>query len=411
MNNNVERANFYHLVADVAWFGLALAATSRFLTIFAIRLGATPLDLGLLTALPGLVLLLSTGLSGWWRKRHANSIRAMILPSFGFRLVFLLPAFAPFFPKESQVMWLILAAALPAIPQGVAGAIFLTIMRESISDNLINRLNSRRTLALNICVAVAAVAFGVLLQVLPFPTNYQVMFVIAFLFTIVSMLHVLRVKILFPTVSAASSPVPDLPQVSHGRVWGVPSFQASAFITLVTHLAFFSVVAVVPLLLVKRFNADESFMAWFGLVELLAGAFISSFVDRIINKVGARPVIAVAMVGTMVATLTFMLAPSLPVTLIGAAVSGASWSAASVGVLGFFFQSMPSDCVQKGTIAYQQVVALGLFIGPMLGSTLANSGINLIVVLGIGAALRLSAAMLTYFELPTPARRRQLARN
>jgi MFS family permease len=177
----------------------------------------------------------------------------------------------------------------------------------------------------------------------------------------------------------------------------------------VTHLAFFSVVAVVPLLLVKRLHADESFMAWFGLVELMSGAFIAYFMDRLINKVGARPVIAVAMGGTMIATLIFMVAQALPVTLVGAAISGASWSAASVGVLGFFFQSMPSEHVQKATVAYQQVVALGLFVGPMLGSTLANSGMNLAVVLGIGATLRLSAAMLTYFDLPTLDRKRQLA--
>ena len=40
--HNTERANFHHLVMEVAWFGLALATTSRFLSVFAIRLGRDP---------------------------------------------------------------------------------------------------------------------------------------------------------------------------------------------------------------------------------------------------------------------------------------------------------------------------------------------------------------------------------
>lgn len=399
MNTNVERANFYHLVADIAWFGLALAATSRFLTIFAIRLGATPMDLGLLTALPGLVLLLSTGLSGWWQRRFTSAMRALLLPSFGFRLVFLLPAFAPFFPPQWQVIWLILAAALPAIPQGIAGAIFLSIMRESVSDRLWNRLNSQRTLALNVGLAVAAVAFGLLLDALPFPLNYQVMFVLAFLFTLISMVHVLRVRILFPSPAAPAAIAPPTPQAQTPGIWRLPSFQTSAFVTMVAHLAFFSIVAVVPLMLVRRLGADESFMAWFGLVELMAGAVVCGFIDRVIARIGARPVIALSMGATALAAVIFVVAPSLPLTLFGAALSGAAWSAASIGVLGFFFERIPAEHLLKGTTAYQQVVALGLFAGPMLGSMLAEGGMNLSVVILFGAGLRLAASVLTQVDL------------
>ena len=39
--NTTERTNFNHWVIDIAWFGLAFAATNRFLSVFAIRLGAS----------------------------------------------------------------------------------------------------------------------------------------------------------------------------------------------------------------------------------------------------------------------------------------------------------------------------------------------------------------------------------
>ena len=105
-----QQRNFQHLVLEVTWFGLALASTSRFLSVFAIRLGATPAQLGWLTALPFAVLLLSTTLSTRWRRHFSDSIHAIYLPSLAFRFVFLFPALTPLFPSQWQTPWLIFSA-------------------------------------------------------------------------------------------------------------------------------------------------------------------------------------------------------------------------------------------------------------------------------------------------------------
>ncbi len=109
---------------DIAWFGLAMAATSRFLSVFAIRLGADANDLGLMSSLPNLVLIVSSGMAVWWRLRYETSQRALTLPGVGFRMVFLLPALTPSMPEPLQIPWLILSVTLPAVPQGIAGAVF-----------------------------------------------------------------------------------------------------------------------------------------------------------------------------------------------------------------------------------------------------------------------------------------------
>ncbi len=94
----LERSNYQHLVLDIGWFAIALAATSRFMQFYAIRMGADAVALGLMTALPAIILVFSTSLSAWWRSHFNDSVRAIMLPSLGFRFIFLLPAFAPFFP-------------------------------------------------------------------------------------------------------------------------------------------------------------------------------------------------------------------------------------------------------------------------------------------------------------------------
>ncbi|MBC8171727.1 MAG: hypothetical protein H7X77_08640, partial [Anaerolineae bacterium] len=181
MTNPVERSNYFHLVADIAWFGMAFAAINRFLTFYAIRLDATPFEQGLIAALPALMLLFSTGLSGWWRNRFHDSIAAIFIPSLGFRLMFLLPAFVPWFPPQIQVFCLIMAIVLPAFPQGIANATFVVMMREAISDDLLPKLWGQRLVALNITLATMTILFGYMLDWLPFPLGYQLMFLLAFL--------------------------------------------------------------------------------------------------------------------------------------------------------------------------------------------------------------------------------------
>ncbi len=112
---------------DIAWFGLAAAATSRFLSVYAIRLGATPADLGWISSLPALILLGSASASAWWRRRYGDAVRAMFWPGLLMRFLFLLPALAPFLPVRWQPLWLILSVAIPAIPQGVANVAFTVV--------------------------------------------------------------------------------------------------------------------------------------------------------------------------------------------------------------------------------------------------------------------------------------------
>lgn len=388
---SIERDNFNRLVGDIAWFGLALAATSRFLSIYAIRLGASGEQLAWLASLPGIALLISTALSPWWRSKFSNSVKALILPALGFRMIFLLPVFAPFFPLEWQPLWLIASALLPAIPQGIAGAIFMMMMREAVSDGRMNALLSRRSTALNVTVALGALSFGLMLEVLPFPINYQAMFLLAFGFALVSQWHVLNIRVLFP---------PPLPETKQS-VWTVilsPAFMPLAFVTFMTHLAFFSIITITPLHLVDGLGASEGFMGLFGLSELVAGATIAMFTDTIIRRIGTRAMIALSMTGTALAAFIFATATGLEITLLGAAISGASWTAAGIGLLSYMFQRMPPESSAQVSMAFQQTLALGIFIGPLLGDMLHNAAAGLPVVILAGASLRLLAAFGTYYN-------------
>jgi len=388
----LEEANFHHLVLDIAWFGLALPATTRFLQVYAIHLGAGAAELGWMTMLPAIILLASASMGSRWLTRYNDSVRAVFWPSLMFRLQFLLPALTPFMPKAFQPTWLILSLSLPAIPQGISSVVFLVMMREAVPDEQVTPLLCRRSLALNIAVGLSGLALGAWLEMVPFPLNYQFMFGLAFILALVSLWHVMKIHVL-----PASAPRPT--RVESGiNPWRSPKFQQVVFITAVIHIAFFSVFPLTPLHLVNQLNASEVFMGVYALSELAAGAGAALLAGRIAARIGNRSMIALSMTGTGIGSIMVALAPSLAFTLPAGAILGASWTAAGIALFAYFSETTPAEDKARYTVAYTQIVFLATFLGPLIGTGLRNAGINLAAVILVGALLRLLSACLIHFH-------------
>lgn len=390
-----QRANFRHLVGDITWFGLALAATSRFLSVYAIRLGASPIELGLISSLPSLIVLVTASLGAWWGRRYHNPVRSLFWPGLGMRFVFLLPALAPFLPIQWQPIWLILAISIPALPQGIASVTFLVIMRSAIEPEQMTRLLSHRQLGMNLMIAAGALAFGIWLKVAPFPLNYQVMFLVAFVASLGSLWHCISIRSVGNPFAAPAAATAAAAQPRRVVPWRERRFLRVAFVAAVIHLAFTLIISVVPLQLVNHMGADEGYMALYGMIELAAGATASLLAPRVIARFGARPTIALMMAGTAINAVIIALAPNLYVALLAAVFSGGCWTAAAgVGLFKFFIENVPNEDMTAYSTAYNQIIGLAVFSGPMIGSVLANGGTNIVAILLLGAVLRLIAAPL-----------------
>jgi predicted MFS family arabinose efflux permease len=269
--------------------------------------------------------------------------------------------------------------------------VFTLILREAVPPTRLTPLLSRRNVALNIVLGISILIFGHWLETAPFPANYQVMFGVGFVFTLLSLWHVMRVRVteersLLHPPPSASAPA---------RAWRSPSFQMVAFVAAFMHVAFFSIVSVTPLRLVNELGAAEQFMALFGMVELSAAIAVSLVTSRFVARWGNRALIAASMIATGLAALVLAFSGTLSLTLLAAVLSGAGWTAATIGLFGYFTENTAPQDMPRFTAAYTQVVYLAVFIGPLLGSSLANSGANLTAVLLLGAVLRLLAGALT----------------
>ncbi len=391
--------NAFHLVMDIAWFGVAFAATSRFLTIYAIRLGASPAELTLLTAMPALCLFATAWFSGWWRRRHPDSVRAIFWPALGMRLTFLLPVFTPWMPADYQIAWLILSVSLPALPQGVASVLFWGVLREAINDPDMRPLFGWRMAALNLTLGASVIVFGLFLERIVFPLNYQIIFGIAFLASLVSFWHVARVRV-EPELLRATRPIPQTPPPN---IWRDRAFGTVAGITLVTHLAFYAVFPLVPLWLAEALNASDRFLIEFGLAELYAGAALSMLAPRLMRRFDFRPLIGASMLLTGAAVGLVVAAPALWVALPAAVLIGAGWTLVSIGTQAMFMSTAPAHATTAYALLFSQILFFSTGVGPFIGNLFSDLGWPLAWVLLAGMGLRLAAAGLVWFwPVPRP---------
>lgn len=380
-----EDANFAHLVMESIWFGIAIVTTSQFLSIFAIRLGATALQLGLMESIPAVVLLVSTWLGNWWRQRSTTSVRAILLPSFGRRFTFLLPIFTPYLPEPWRVPWLIFSVSLPAIPQSITAVISPVMWREAVGDERLTNLISRRSIAQNVATSLSGLAFGFWLEQAAFPANYQIMYAVAFALVMMSLWHTSRVQVSMPDPQALKSAVTPSP-------WRMRSFQHVAAAAVISYLAFYSMRAIIPLRLVEGLGAGEAFMSLFALAKLTTAVGVALLTTRVVKRLGNRSTLAVAILLMSLEALILSAARDLPPTLVAGALGGASWTMVSISLYGYLAEHTVAET--RSSAAFSQTTYFGMIVGPMIGSALANGGLDLVTVLAIGGILRLSASVI-----------------
>jgi predicted MFS family arabinose efflux permease len=219
------------------------------------------------------------------------------------------------------------------------------------------------------------------------------MFVSAFVLSVISLMNLMRIRVVIPEPPPSSDrPTP--------RPWQSLEFRRVIFITIVLYVSFFSISAIIPLRLVEELGADEAFMSIYTLAELGSAALMAALTNRLVARIGSRATIAGGLVGTGISGVLLAVVPTLPLTLIAAAFSGASWTAAAISAFNFFSENTPVEHVTSFTTFYNQIVMLSTFVGPMMGSQLAETSLSLTTVLWMGGILRLISGAAVGLDRP-----------
>lgn len=292
------RSNFRNLYLDIAWFGVLSGTAVNFLNVYATRLGASGLQIGLLTATSAIVnLFLAIPAGHWISKRHTG--KAVFWSSVIFRLGYLLWIPLPWlFDEQGQIWSLILLTLLMAIPLTPLGVGFNALFAEAVPDRYRAGVAGTRNVTFAIAYMLTSFIAGYLLKTMNFPDGYQVVFAIGAFGAAMSSYHLYHIKPLPETIIAPpSDPIPvsdSQPSAPRGLaaalrldVWQ-SRFKNVLLALFIFHFAHYLSNPIYPLYNVRVLHLNDGHLgngtAFYYLSVLLASTQLGRIVHRFGNK-------------------------------------------------------------------------------------------------------------------------------
>jgi MFS family permease len=385
---NIQQRNKRYVQIDAIGVGTAGAA-APFLPVFLTRLGATAVQIGLLTTMPGVTGLFLALWVGRFLQRQRN-----VVPWFSLSRLMVISAYAltgivPFFVQDNVLIYVILLIwAVATLPQTMVAVGFSVVMNAVSGPEGRYDLMSRRWSILGITTAIATAIAGQVLDCVGFHLNYQIVFLGLSLGGLVSYYFSSRIQI--PDVD-------PIPVTSKGSIkTSVREYyqlvsQQPAFIsfTLKRFVYLFGITLATPLFplfFVRELNASD---AWIGFLYtaqtaiLVVGYF---FWTRLSRKKGTRFVL-------LSTTFAISLYPGLVAltnnqTLIFILAGAAGIFQAGIDLVFFdeLMKTIPPQYSPTFVSLAQSITYLAAILAPLVGTFLS-------IQIGLSGALLVSTVI------------------
>lgn len=389
MGADLQSQNVRRVLIDGIGVGIA-AAAAPYLPVFLTRLGADNFAIGLLTSMPALAGLIFAVPLGQFLARQRNVVPWYSAARFLVILCYAFTGLVPFLVADRRILAILLIWALATIPQIIVNLGFTIVMSGVAGPEGRLYLMSRRWSSLGITTAVVVAFAGLVLDRLPFPFNYQLVFIVLSLGGIVS--FAFSSRILLPDQKSAP-PSFNQSWAERTRNWVNQLRQEKKFVRVIGSqfvyrfgLAF--AIPLFPLYYVRVLNAsDESI----GLITTVQGAvlLVAYYVwARVTKNRGVRFALLVTTLAVALYPILLSFASVVPLVIL---LSGlAATFAAGIDLIFFdmVVESYPPQEAATFVGMQQFTVYLVTFIAPFVATTLATT-ISIPVALVVAGVIRL----------------------
>jgi predicted MFS family arabinose efflux permease len=178
---SLENRNIFYFTVDTVVQGVMMGGIFSFISIFLVRLGATKLENSLLTSLPAIVMVIVSIPCGQFVQKQRNLVRFTNIVRIFHRGSVLLVALLPFITQRGIIEIIIVIWSLKAIANALLESSWMAVVAEVIPPHRRAKVNGMRWALVSIVTAVSVAIFGYMLDRLPFPLSYQIVFLISFI--------------------------------------------------------------------------------------------------------------------------------------------------------------------------------------------------------------------------------------
>ncbi len=389
------RSNFWHLYFDIAWFGVLSGTAVNFLNVYATRLGATGLQIGLLAAMAAIVnLFLAIPAGRWIEKRHTG--RAVFWSSVVFRIGYVLWIPLPWlFDAQGQIWALIILAFLMAIPLTPLGVGFNALFAEAVPDRFRAHVAGTRNVTFAIAYMLTSFGAGYILKSLPFEAGYQVIFAIGAFGAAMSSYHIYHVMPLQEEIfPLQSSPQPDItPPINPPRgikaamrfdIWST-SFRFTLLALFFFHFTHYLPTPLYPLYNVRILNLNDSNIGTGTAIYYLTVLIGSTQFRRIAQRYGNKKVTGFSAAGMAIYPLLLALAHTVWHFYIISFIGGFVFAMINAAYLNYMLEKIPPHDRPSHLAWYSIVLNVAILTSSLAGPAIADwlGLVNALIVIGV----------------------------
>lgn len=386
------RSNFLHLYLDIGWYGVLSGSAISFLNIYATRIGATGFQIGLLGALSAAVnLLLAIPAGRWLQAQHTG--RAVFWTAVLYRSGYIFFIFLPRLPDEqAQIIAILLITLLMAIPLTPVGVGFNALFAESVPAEYRAHVAGMRNVMLAISFMLTSFLSGYILDRVPFPTGYQIVFALGAVGAALSALHLYFVKPIQADV--LTPPFPSQPLAAPGKqalsprnlfsslrmdIWKTP-FRSVLLALFAFHFTQYLAVPLFPIYNVRLLQLNDHHIgvgtALFYLTVLLGSTQIRKLAARFGNKQLTGWSVAGLGIYPLLLSISRSASHFYGVSLIG----GLDFAIVSGSYANYMLECIPAHDRPSHLAWYTIILNSSILIGSLGGPVIAN-------IIGLASAL------------------------
>ena len=407
------RANFRHLYADIIWYGILAGSTLAFIMIYVTRLGASSLQVSLITAGPAVINLLFSPLAGRWLENRALipvSFWSAALFRFGY---FIIIPLAWFFADEKQISLIVLITLVSSIPGTVLAISFNAMFADIVPPDWRGQVVGRRNAYLAVSLTIATLACGLILDRLVFPLNYQLVFGLGALGGAMSTYYIGRLRQSLPTPpKRINRPLGDLARPGLMRFVdtirlpvGLRFLTRSAgkrllrldllkgtmgrflFAYLIFYIFQYMPIPIFPLAMVRHLHLTDGQISLGSALFYLSMMIASLKLGALSNRIGHRKMLVLSSLGYGLYPLLFGLARDVSLYLIASFIGGIVWALLSASLVNRLMEVVSEEHRPAYMALHNMVLNSGILIGS-LSAPVLTAALSLPEALLVGGLLR-----------------------
>jgi MFS family permease len=385
---HLQKRNFRYVQIDAIGVSISNIA-APFLPVFLTRLGASNFQVGLLSSMPGMTGLVLAILVGRFLQSRRDIVPWYSLSRLMVILCYALTGILTLLVAEELVILSTLAIwAFATLPQTALAVAFSVVMNAVAGPEGRYALLSRRWAIFGLTGVIGTFIVTRLIDLLRFPLNYAIMFIVLSLGGFFSFYFSRRIHL--PPQAAAPLPSTLSPRQNAGNYLRLlrenPAFLSFASKRFVYFSAIVLSQPIMPLFLVREVGATDGQIGTVNMtltLIMLVGYFLWPWVSR---RRGGRFVLLATTLGTTLYPALSAATPQIHLIILYAGIAGLFQAGLDLVFFDELMKTVPADYSATFVALAQSMQYLSMIVAPLLGTSLSE-------YIGLGGALWLSAGL------------------